>query len=319
MHNPEEILKEFLKQQNIHKNDLLLIANSGGIDSLTLILAAKNLNLNIISVHVDHGLRQESFEQALSLSQMMKDRCIIHINRKIESLPLKNKQNWARNERYKILIEECKKYNAKYLLVAHHADDQIETFFMNLSRGSGINGLSAMKNYDLKDGIIILRPFLKLEKNDCIVYLNNKNIKHIVDSSNDDIKYLRNKIRYIISEIIEDKEIFKKRILNTINLMQEARNFIDSAKLKLYKEIININENNILNFKLEDFLGLDYYAQISLLSMIFEKISQSAKKIRLEKLNLLIKQFNDKSFKKTQLMHIKIYKINQIIFVEKSS
>ncbi|MDH3003814.1 MAG: tRNA lysidine(34) synthetase TilS [Candidatus Shikimatogenerans sp. JK-2022] len=161
----------------------------------------------------------------------------------------------ARILKYKFFFKIKKKYNFNYILLAHHLDDKIETFFINLLRKTGLYGLKSMNIFSYKNNII--RPLLKFYKTDIIKYAINNNIKWLNDKSNYKNYYLRNKIRNIILPIIYKKIINSKlNIVNTIkNLNLEYKilnNIIKKFKnkiLKKKKKKILININKLLKFK----------------------------------------------------------------------
>ena len=157
------------KLDNLNKRKYL-VAISGGPDSLALAALAKAYayynKSKFYYVLIDHKIRKNSSIEANKVKKVIKKR---QINLKIFSNKkkiTKNIQAEARNIRYEILSNFCKKNNIKILLTAHNLEDQVETFFIRLSRGSGLKGLSAMKmiskiNYQVN----LCRPLLDVKKN----------------------------------------------------------------------------------------------------------------------------------------------------------
>ena len=154
----------YLKFNNIlsknKKNKRFVVAISGGPDSLAL-AALSNIfshkkKFKFFFVLIDHGIRKNSSKEASEVKKLLKKHSIqlkiIKNNKKI----FKNFQKSARDIRYKLLSDYCKKNNAKSLLVAHHQDDQVETFLIRLSRGSGVEGLSSMSELSKIKGNINL-------------------------------------------------------------------------------------------------------------------------------------------------------------------
>ena len=183
------------------KNKSFALAVSGGSDSLCLayfskIYSSQFRNKTHVLI-VDHKLRKESFNEALKVKKILKKR---KITSKILSwegkVPQKNIQKNARDIRYALIANYCLKKNIKYLVTAHHKDDQIENFFIRLLRGSGLTGLSSMStktNYN--DRLKIIRPFLNLNKKDLRYATLNYFKTYIKDPSNEDEKFLRVRIR----------------------------------------------------------------------------------------------------------------------------
>ena len=167
------IFKEFSTSLKVKRN--LAVAVSGGSDSLALAYltkcyALKN-NIKVKYFIVDHKIRKESSLEAKSVKNVLKK---IGIESKIliwkGKKPSKNIQAIARNKRYSLLADECKKNDINYLLIGHHLNDLFENFLIRLVRGSGLNGLISFgKNTKYKDkNLNILRPLLDFEKNDLL-------------------------------------------------------------------------------------------------------------------------------------------------------
>ena len=172
------IFKEFENSLNIKKK--FAVAVSGGPDSLSLVFLAKCFslkhNIDVNYYLVDHKLRKESSVEAKIVTNTLKK---ISINCKILTWngkkPSTNIQSTARDKRYSLLVQECKKNKIKYLLLGHHLDDLFENFLIRILRGSGLNGLISLnKNSKYKDNNTeILRPLLNLEKKE-LTYLSKK-------------------------------------------------------------------------------------------------------------------------------------------------
>ena len=160
-------LKKVLSKNK--KNKSFTVAVSGGPDSMALAglssILANEKKHRVLFALVDHRIRKNSTKEAYQVKKLLKKN-----NIKLEILKnkrkiFKNIQKNARETRYDLLSKFCKRNRAKYLLTAHHQDDQIETFFIRLSRGSGVEGLSSMsEKTKLRHGIILIRPFLRSNK-----------------------------------------------------------------------------------------------------------------------------------------------------------
>ena len=177
------------------------LAVSGGSDSLCLAYFSKIYSLEfgnkIQILIVNHGIRKESYKEALKVKSILKK---IKISSTILSWegnsPKSNIQKKARDMRYSLISNYCLSTKIRFLVTAHHEDDQIENFFIRLLRGSGLTGLSSMSvktkyNTNLK----ILRPFLNFKKKD-LRFVTLKIFKtYINDPTNKDEKFLRVRIR----------------------------------------------------------------------------------------------------------------------------
>ena len=229
------------------------VAVSGGPDSMALAglsnLLMNKENYKVFFVLVDHGIRKDSKKEALQVKKVLSRNNIklriLSNNTKI----LSNIQKNARDIRYKLLSDFCKKNKVKYLITAHHQDDQIETFLIRLSRGSGVEGLSSMnEKTELKKGFYLLRPFLDIEKSE-LSYVSKKIFnKTFKDPTNKNKKFLRTNIRNL-KKILEKKGINPQRIANSIrniSLTKEAINFYVKKSIK--KHVKFKKKETILNF-----------------------------------------------------------------------
>lgn len=185
-------LKKLLK-----KDDILVVATSGGPDSMCLLhlLCELKENLKIIVAHVNHKLRDESEEEALFVEKFAKDHSLIYEYMEIKEYHHDNLENEARQKRYQFFNELVKKYHANYLFTAHHGDDLIETIMMRLVRGSSIKGYSGFKKVVDMGNYKLIRPFITITKHDIVDYMENHHYLYYVDQSNYSRKYTRNRYR----------------------------------------------------------------------------------------------------------------------------
>ena len=224
---------EFLKE-NIDKNDIVVVACSGGPDSmclLSLVNEIKNeLNLKIIVAHVNHKLRVESEEEKEMVENYSKENNLIfellEINKYTNN---KFSEDDARKRRYDFFDELIKKYNAKILLTAHHGDDLIETILMRLTRGSNLSGYIGIKMINKNDEYKILRPLLSTTKDNILDYLNKNNIPYRIDKTNEELEHTRNKYRHYILPFLkkENKKVHEKYLKFSKELI-EYDNFVNT-------------------------------------------------------------------------------------------
>ena len=247
----ENLYLEFVNHYDLEKNDYVVAAISGGPDSMALlnmlIEASKKINFKIVCAHVNHGLRVESEKEKIMVEKFCSNHNVIFEYMKIESYNKDNFHNDARKKRYSFFESLIKKYNAKYLFTAHHADDLAETILMRISRGSTIQGYAGFSKFTKNKGYIIARPLIEMSKDYILNYVNENDIPYAIDNSNAKDVYTRNRIRkYIIPEL--KKENYK--ILQKVNQFSETlfmyANYVDSIVKEKYSNIV---ENNILNIE----------------------------------------------------------------------
>ena len=194
------IFQYFEKNLNKLKTKNFIVAVSGGPDSLALTALTKLYSLEnrkkFYYVLINHNIRANSKLEAKKVKNLLKKfeikLNIINNTKKIT----KNIQGEARKIRYEKLINFCKKKNINTIITAHNLEDQVETFFIRLSRGSGLTGLSSMKTLSkLEKGIYLYRPLLETKKKYLIKISKTIFKKYFKDPSNLNKKYLRSKIR----------------------------------------------------------------------------------------------------------------------------
>lgn len=254
-------------EDNIKNNSTIVVACSGGPDSMCLIdllvRIKKEKNLNVICAHVNHKLREESDNEALMVERYCKKNKIIFELLEInEYKTTKFNEEDARKRRYKFFESLIQKYNAKYLLTAHHGDDLIETILMRIVRGSNLSGYVGIKKINKNKNYTILRPLLTTTKENIISYNKNNNIEYVIDRSNESMKYTRNRYRKKILPFLkeESKDVHLK-FLKFSEELNSYQQFVDEyIKEKELIEnnmiVINkiINESNFIKRKALEFI-----------------------------------------------------------------
>jgi tRNA(Ile)-lysidine synthase len=175
----------------------LAIACSGGPDSLALaILAAQAFPGCVEALIVDHGLRPDSADEAAQTQRWLTARNIpAHVLVWEGQKPAAGIQAAAREARYALLLQGCERIGASCLLLAHHLDDQAETFLLALGRGAGLQGLAAMAPSRTLHGVTILRPLLTVPKSRLVATLSVLGQSFIDDRSNADPRFDRARLR----------------------------------------------------------------------------------------------------------------------------
>jgi len=282
------------------KSDSFLIAISGGPDSLALTALAKAYSLSkgtkISYVLVNHNIRKNSSSEALKVKKLLKKYKInIHIlsNKKKIS---RNIQSEARKIRYEILKKYCIKKNIKIILTAHNLEDQVETFFIRLSRGSGLAGLSSMKPLSkISNKIKLYRPLLDTKKKVLIDISKRVFGKFFVDPSNKDTKYLRTKIRNL-QKPLTNSGINYNQILKSINNLASSNATLEEYYNKITKNLIKKTRGEIsLSFK--KFKTFNDEIKLRLINESIKKLKKNYYNLRSKKVLNLIKNLNSKNFR----------------------
>jgi len=268
----------FLKKHNV--KGTIAVAVSGGIDSMALAFLLSQSH-EVIVLIIDHGLRAASSAEATKTAKILDGLGIENtILRKKHSIKA-NLQEEARKLRYGLLLDYCKKHKIKYLAIAHHAEDNAETFLLRLSRGSGLDGLSGIAAMSEMQGVKIIRPVLDFSKAELKKILVANKIKWVEDPTNRTDKYKRNKLRLALGKL-EDKELVTARINDAAANLARVRGFIELETEKAYNSCVS---GNILDPKKLEKLH-DEIAYRVLVNVIM-RLSGREKKPRFEKLKRL--------------------------------
>jgi tRNA(Ile)-lysidine synthase len=209
--NTEEKVFSFIKKYNIFEpGDKVVAGVSGGADSVCLLFMLlelrKKMPLSIVVVHVNHGIRQDAWQDEKYVEELCRDNDIIFcpVHEDIKKLAFENsrsEEEMGRIVRYNAFKEAAIKYDAEKISVAHNMNDKSETMLFNLFRGSGIKGLGSIR--PVRGNIV--RPLLCLERSEIEEYLYERGIRYCTDSTNDEDDYTRNRIRHHILPYAEKK------------------------------------------------------------------------------------------------------------------
>ena len=264
----KEVL-EFIKNLNISADEPVIVACSGGPDSMFLLSVLNNLGLKVVCAHVNHNVRVESIDEYRFMEDYCNEHNIIFEGTELIDAPSKDFENYARRFRYKFFEELIKKYNSKYLFTAHHGDDLIETILMRISRGSTLNGYAGFNFITEKVGYKIVRPLIYMTKEEIEEYNNNHDIPYNIDNTNFEDEHTRNRFRHKVLPFLknENKNIHKQFIKyhNTVQSYYDyVNNLVYINKDKMFKDdVLDLNEYRNLDEFLKDKLLCeiirDYY------------------------------------------------------------
>ena len=174
----------------------LLVGVSGGIDSVSLLHALAATGRKPVVLHFDHGWRKESVGEARWVRDLTKGLGLKFIAGKMKAAKVHREAD-ARRARYAFFAQTAKILGISYLVLAHHADDQVETFLMQLMRGSGAAG-RGMDTVSRRDGLVLHRPWLGIWKKEIAAYARKHKLTWHDDATNADTRHRRNLIRHRI-------------------------------------------------------------------------------------------------------------------------
>lgn len=256
----------------------LVVACSGGPDSmclLDLLLNVRKLkNIKLVVAHVNHNVREESQEEKLEVEKYCSANNIIFEYLLIDNYSNDNFHDYSRNIRYRFFDKTVKKYQAKYLMTAHHGDDLMETILMRIVRGSTISGYAGFGKESKKDGYILVRPLITKTKDEIREYMDAKRLWYAIDKSNFKDVYTRNRYRkYILPRLKDENPNVHKKFLSFSQKINDISNFFEKYIDMKYKEVkvdnkldlsILVKEekvvvDNILSRYLSEFYQNDIY------------------------------------------------------------
>ncbi len=252
------------------KENKFLLACSGGLDSIVLMHLCKQLDLDFDVAHCNFRLRGEESDGdekfVLNFSENLEIK--FHVTH-FDTLGYMNKngvnvQIAARDLRYAWFAELMQQNDIFTLVTAHHADDSLETFLINLSRGTGIDGLKGIP----EKTETIARPLLGFSRNQILAYAQSEELRWREDSSNNEVKYLRNKIRHEVIPSLKELhptflENFQKTQIYLSDTSKILDNHINLLKSKVFEKTedgyrVSLNELGVL------------YPQQSYIRMLFK-------------------------------------------------
>ena len=307
-------MQDFLEKY-FSANEPIIIWCSTWPDSMYLLykILETKFAKNVVACYFNHWLREESLEEEKFLEKLWKQKGfkveIANANMKeihknfYNSISL---EELCRQKRYEFFDAILHIYKSKKILLAHHLDDKIETFFFNLARGSKLTGLINMQ----EDSGAILRPLLGITKTEILEYLEKNGLEYKIDKTNFENDFTRNKIRNIIlPNFSEINKNYKKNISNFMNYLAEIKDFVDF-------EVENFLEKfDWKYFLIEDFNSLPNLIQKEVIRYIFF-ISNWNSTIWLTSKNIdeVIKFINWKNNKtKKEIKQMKLNKDNKKI------
>lgn len=233
----------------------IILGLSGGPDSVFLFHVLTKLQtegyLSLVAAHLDHEWRTSSGADALFCANLCNTTGVTLVNTKASSLnlPIKfngSKEDIGRRLRRHFFEQVRQHHGATFIALAHHRQDQQETFFVRLARGTTLNGLTCMKAIDGH----YLRPLLKIGKDAIIEHLTKHNHAYCIDPSNEADTYLRNRIRNYITPILKNIDPrFEQKLASTITHLQAEDEYLQALAQENFERIFTHKTGSLPEFK----------------------------------------------------------------------
>jgi len=220
-----EHIGAYLRDQcklDINSTKAVIVAVSGGPDSLCLLDILDSLGYAIIISHFNHGLRSTSDSAALAVRRVAEERSLPFVLGQDEVARFADREalsieEAARIMRYRFLFSQAEYYDAQAVAVGHTADDQVETVLMHLLRGSGLSGLTGMPFRALpnawSESIPIVRPLLPFWRGEILAYCRERGLEPVIDQSNLDTTIYRNRLRHELIPYLQSYNPGVKQVL----------------------------------------------------------------------------------------------------------
>jgi len=281
------------------KNDRVLVALSGGPDSVALLTLLnelqKEFNISLFIAHLNHKLRGKSSDEDEQFVRNIAKKLAIPVytdSKNITSLSKKTKKSieeTARNERYAFFERAAKHHKCTIIALAHTADDNVETVLFNFMRGTthGLSGIPAKRK---SASCTIIRPLLNLWKKDLLCLLEEEHISYRTDDSNFDTTFTRNKIRHTLIPLLEKD--FNPNIKETIHANIEnstaIKNFITTQAQTEFKTIATIHSPEKLTIDIKRFLTVHLALQKEILRKSIFTVKRNLTGIHASHINQII-------------------------------
>lgn len=232
----------------------LLIACSGGLDSIVLVMLLHKLEIDFSVAHCNFKLRgkesDEDEEFILKLAEKFQFP-VFRIDFDTKKYAKEHKlsiQMAARDLRYDWFKKLATEHSFDYILTAHHADDNLETFLINLSRGTGLEGLTGIPEINE----IFIRPLLPFSRTEILKFAKDNELDWREDSSNSSVKYLRNNLRHkVIPDLKSVTPQFLSNFNTTVEYLKQSNEFIKGQVLYLKKELFEKSDNELIKISID--------------------------------------------------------------------
>lgn len=247
-----------LKSHNLFpENSRILVACSGGPDSMALLYLLQDIATHRHTTYkigvaiVDHCIRPESKDEVLWLQHQVEELGLPFYSATFDVPHLskehkKSEETIGRQVRYQWLNEIAQSEGYDYISVAHHKDDQAESILAHIIRGSGLNGLTGMSVVQSEYAIPVVRPLLDVTKENLLAYIGTKQISYCVDSTNDDVRYQRNRIRH---RIIPELEAVNPAVVDAIvrlgSSVKEDEMVISDLTARTFDKLVSIGDDEV--------------------------------------------------------------------------
>lgn len=278
------------KYKMVNKGQTVLIGLSGGADSVALLEVLHHFSMEyqspIVIAHLNHCLRgsESDADQELAIELAKKYNCEIivesaDVKRYCEEMKL-SLEDGARQLRYSFFERVAREKKANRIAVAHHQDDNIETFLMRVIRGSGVKGLSGIPYIRALSEFLIVRPFLDVSRKEIERFVADEKLAYREDASNKQNDMTRNKVRNILIPMLESEynPSLKKSIIGEISALSAVNDFMQLKTQMNFKKTVTKVAENEYNIVCKNIKALPYALQLEIIRKALFKFSDNVKR-----------------------------------------
>ena len=281
----KKVRNTIFRYEMIQQGDLIIVAVSGGPDSVCLLHCLHDLKdelkFGLVVAHFEHGLRPDEDESetifvrrlAASMNLPYETDKAVTLN-KAETASIEEK---ARDARYAFLEEVMQKRRAQKIAVGHNLNDQAETVIMRLLRGSALPGLAGIPPYrDHK----IIRPLIEIQRKEILSYLSSRDLSFVTDSSNVETRYLRNEIRLKLMPLLQT---YQPRLIEHLGQLSEVlrdeNRYIEQEVEDWILRNADFNPNGDVIIPVSTFVGLPRPVRNRVTRQIIKKVKKNLRRI----------------------------------------
>lgn len=295
--------KEFLKQiqatieryQMLQSGDKVIVGVSGGPDSIALLFALHQLKnyfgISLLAAHYNHKLRGFESDREAELAKFQAEKIGVPLLLEEDDGSLlqvhRNVEESARKKRYDFFQRKAKELSAQRVALGHTANDQAETFFLWMLRGTGTKGLGGIP--PVRDGLFI-RPLIDMERKEILKFLQQEGVPWIEDSSNQKTSYFRNQIRHILLPKLlhEFSPNLIEKISKTTEILRDEELFMEKLCLKKFNELKMEGDKKELCFEISKLNELPLSLKRRILRYAIKEIKGSLRRINFAHMEAIV-------------------------------
>ena len=276
-------IKDTIDQYSmLREGDKVLVAVSGGADSVCLLISmlalAKKLGIRIAAANIDHCLRGKESEKDSAFVRELCGRLGVEFHSAKVNVRSGGKkgasvEEKARQARYDFLRKAALKAGCSAIATGHTLDDQAETVLLKIIHGGSMAGLSGIPPVRAEGKILVIRPLIRAERKDILAYLRNEGVGHVEDSTNSDVRFLRNRVRLEVIPYLERlNPKIKRSMANLADGLREDMELVESLKRRAAPEAGRV-------MKISGMLAQPVSARKQAFKTLFERAGGNVKKL----------------------------------------